>query len=141
MTTAAITTLVNTLLAGEQLTYLELKPHLDTVIDDINAQLNSTYPIFSKLPVGVDAYIYFPDEYIRSVVCYGAAYYFYLFDEEGAPTAMGYAQRYKQKMFEMVRDFLHAVPTIFQACSKSGYIEPGEVYADSSMSGLGLERI
>ena len=35
---------VNQELAGEQLVYTRIKPFLDEVIDDINANLNSTFP-------------------------------------------------------------------------------------------------
>lgn len=134
-----ITKQVNTLLAGEQLSYTQLRPYLDQVIDDINSQLNSVYPTFSELPESVSNYMFFPDNYVRQVVCYGAAYYFYLADEEGSPTAMGYAQRYKQNMFYMVRDWLHAVPLIFQDCDRNGGNAPLE--STTTDTGLGIPSI
>jgi len=141
MTNAALVKVVNHLLAGEMLTETQLRPHLDSVIDDINAALNSTFPTFTDVSekYGLTEYVFFPDIYLRTVVAFGAAHYFYLTDEEGAPSALGYAQKYKQKLFEMVRDYLHAVPVIFQACAENAIIHPNDV--DSSYAGLGIERI
>ena len=73
-----IVKLSNKYLAGEQLTYPKLLPFLDAVIDDINSELNATYPSFSSLaiegnPTSTDVYDCFPDHYIRSVVCIGVA--------------------------------------------------------------------
>ena len=74
---------VNQELAGEQLVYTRIKPFLDEVIDDINANLNSTFPTFSDLGESVEGglvtdYNYFPEKYILvytscsiQVLCYG----------------------------------------------------------------------
>lgn len=111
---------VNTLLAGEQLVYSQLEPFLDETIDDINTQLNSVYPAFSEidkelLQLGSIDYNFFPDKYIRDVVCVGAAYKFFLMDEEGMQTADAYGQKYRENMFYMVRDFIDLVPREFEA--------------------------
>jgi len=115
-----IVKLTNKYLAGEQLTYSKLLPFLDAVIDDINSELNATYPSFSSLniednPSSVSVYDYFPDRYIRSVVCLGAASKFYTMDDEGIISAEGYEVTYRQNLFYMVRDYIEQVPHEFSS--------------------------
>ena len=50
--------LTNKYLSGEQLTYNKLLPFLDAVIDDINNELNSTYPSFSQLETMTHSDVY-----------------------------------------------------------------------------------
>jgi hypothetical protein len=114
--------LVNNKLAGEQLSYQKMVPFLDSVIDDINQNLNSVYPAFSELPVGTTEYAYFPDRFIRTVVANGAAFYFYQMDEEGLNQSPGYQEEYQKNMFYMVRDFIHAVPTEYQDSGYNGTV-------------------
>lgn len=106
---------VNKLLAGERLPYSQLVDHLDRTIDDINSQLNSTFPAFSEIPDGKAEYDYFPDKYIRSVVCVGAAWYYFTSDEEGISTAPQYLMDYDRGLFVMIRDYFNAVPIEYQA--------------------------
>lgn len=118
---------VNKYLAGEQLTYNQLEPFLDGVIDDINYALSSTFPAFSDLSVdpgftGNTEYDYFPDTYVRSVVIIGAAYKFYIMDEEGIQTAEKYAYDYEKGLFSMQRDYIDRVPEEYQSES-TGSIE------------------
>lgn len=115
-----IVALVNQKLAGELLTYSELKPHLDSTIDDINTQLNSKYPAFSELDSIVTEYTAFPDKFIRQVVVPGAAWYFYTTDEEGSAAAPQYAQDYQRGLFTMLRDMLYGVPTEYQVDTMQG---------------------
>ena len=116
----------NSLLAGEQLTFEQLKVHFDSVIDDINSHLNSDYPSLSEFQEedyeGTYNYDYFPDKYMRSVVAVGAAYYFYMTDEEGAQSAVEYAQKYHNNLFFMQRD--HIVPEEFNAGDKGSLYTP-----------------
>ena len=111
---------VNEFLAGEQVVYSRMKLFLDEVIDDINIALNSKYPTFSDLGDHVEyeggvEYNFFPDSYIRSVVCKGAAAKFYTMDEEGSPTAEQYAREYATALFYMTRDYIEQVPEEFKA--------------------------
>lgn len=120
MTIETIVKRVNDALAGELLTYNELKPFLDSVIDDINAMLDTTYPSFSEFtyenyPNNYPDYNFFPEKYIRSVVIIGAAYKFYVMDEEGIPTAQQYSYNYQDNSFCMLRDFVDRVPEEFKA--------------------------
>jgi hypothetical protein len=101
---------VNSLLAGELLSQKELQTHLDSVIDDINRDLNATFPAFSELPATVTEYTAFPDQYLRKVVFPGVAYYFYMMDEEGAQSAPAYQDKYNMEKFFMIRDYLSRVP-------------------------------
>ena len=112
-----IVTRVNALLAGERLPYNEMLIHLDKTIDDINSQLNSTFPAFSEMPTGKVEYDYFPDRYIRSVVCVGAAWYYFTTDEEGISTAPQYLQDYDRGLFIMLRDYFNEVPIEYQSTS------------------------
>lgn len=115
-----IVKLTNKYLAGEQLTYNKLLPFLDAVIDDINSRLSSTYPSFTDLqitnnPSSDDVYDAFPDRYLRSVVCLGAASKFYTMDEEGIVSAESYEMEYQQNLFYMVRDWIDHVPLYYRS--------------------------
>jgi hypothetical protein len=111
---------VNQLLAGETLSYSQMKIHLDSVMDDINNDLSSEFPVFSELAEGATAYTLIPDKYIRSVVCYGAAYYFYMTDEEGANPQPGYMMTYTTNKFEMMRDWIQRVPAEYEKLDDDG---------------------
>lgn len=110
---------INTLLAGEILSLSELTVHLDAAIDDINAKLNTKFPVFSELD-GATEYIAIPDKYIRTVVATGAAYNYYTTDEEGALVAPEYKERYYKNLFYMERDYLMLVPEIYLDSSVQG---------------------
>lgn len=116
----------NDLLAGEQLTFDQLKPHFDSVIDEINSNLNAYYPSFSEFQEaqyeGTYDYDYIPDKYLRSVVAIGAAYYFYLTDEEGAESATEFGRKYYQNLFYMQRD--HQVEEEYWAGDRGSLYTP-----------------
>lgn len=100
---------------------------LDEVIDEINDALNSKFPTFSELEdnmefTGNAEYNYFPDKYIRSVVCKGAASKFYTMDEEGSPTAEQYAREYATALFYMTRDYIELVPEEYRSESTGSII-------------------
>ena len=59
-----IVSAINTKLAGETLTFNQLRLFMDEVIDDINAALSAKFPDFSTYSEG-DTYNAFPDNYIR----------------------------------------------------------------------------
>lgn len=118
---------INKLLADEQLVYSQLEPYLDEVIDDINDKLNSSFPAFSEIEkdiihVADVNYNFIPEKYIRTVVCKGAAYKFYIMDEEGSPTAEQYGQDYITALFYMTRDYIENVPEQFQDVSKGSLL-------------------
>lgn len=115
-----IVALVNKKLAGELLSYSELKSYLDSTIDDINTQLNSKYPAFSELDGNTVEYTAIPDRFIRQVVIPGAAWYFYIADEEGTPTAMQYQQDYQRGLFLITRDLIYGVPAEYQVDTMQG---------------------
>lgn len=116
----ALVNLVNNNLAGETLSYSRMKQFLDNVIDDINEDLGSIYPAFSELEPSVDVYDMFPDKWLRSVVSFGAAYYFFLVDEEGIMTAESLERIYMNNLFKMQRDLVGHVPEQYQ----KGYVDP-----------------
>ena len=133
-----IVKLVNKYLAGEQLTFKKMTPFLDAVIDDINSELNSTYPPFSSLelqigefPSKTDEYSHFPDHYIRSVVCLGAASKFYTTDEEGIMSAEGYEALYRQNLFYMLRDYIEKVPCEYRADYTGSVRQAEERYVEN----------
>lgn len=110
---------VNNKLAGEMLTYDMMKDYLDDVIDDINARLSTNFPVFSDFtleayPETYPNYSFFPDRYIRSVVTLGAAYKFFVVDEEGLPTAQQFSYDYQDALFIMERDYSDLVPEEFR---------------------------
>ena len=118
---------VNMLLAGEQLVYSRIEEFLDSVIDDINSRLNSTFPAFSDLRLheAFDHeanYNFFPEKYIRSVVIPGAAYKFYIMDEEGMATAEQFGYDYEKALFMMMRDYMDEVPEEYQSKEKGSVI-------------------
>lgn len=116
--------LFNDALAGETLSVKEMLPHLDAAIDSINAKLNTTYPVFSDIPLDTyDAvYDFFPDKYIRMVVIPGAAWHFYVMDEEGLQTAPQYLTDFENGKFIMQRDMLYKIPEEYQDDDNQGFI-------------------
>lgn len=114
MLVSNIVNAVNTKLAGETLTYNQLKLFLDEVIDDINAELNAEYPAISDY-LETEDYNLFPDRYIRKVVIAGAASKFYVTDEEGINTATQYHYDYQDNLFLMKRDWSDNVPTAYRS--------------------------
>jgi hypothetical protein len=116
---------VNTKLAGETMTFNQLKLFLSETIDDINRELCATYPSFDDLKES-DNYNYFPDKYIRSVVITGAAYKFYETDEEGIVTATQYHYDYLDNLFYMKRDYSCSVPPEYQDTER-GYVTGPEL--------------
>ena len=117
--------LMNNALTGETLTLKEMLPHLDFAIDEINDTLNSTYPTFSELlaeePEATE-YSFFPDRYIRRTVISGAAWNYYVVDEEGLQTALQYQVDFEKGKFIMQRDMLYNIPTEHQAPVSQGYV-------------------
>jgi len=117
---------VNELLAGERHSFAQLKRFLDRTIDDINAQLNSTFPVFSELDTSAEVYDLFPDRYIRTVVWPGAAWYYFTADEEGISTAPQYQMDYDRGLFMMTRDYFNQVPVEYQATEVTPLLEQGD---------------
>lgn len=115
---------VNTKLAGERLTYNQIRLMLDETIDDINNELSAKFPDFQNLTIA-DDYNYFPDRYIRSVLVTGAAWKFYVYDEEGTETARQYQRDYINNLFLMKRDYSDKIPEEYQDFDK-GYLTPRE---------------
>ena len=120
MTLDNIVARINEELAGELLTYNKLKTFLDQTVDDINNNLDAAFPSFTDFtyenyPDRYPDYNFFPEKYIRSVLIKGAAYKFYVMDEEGIPTAQQYQYNYNDNLFIMTRDYLEDVPEEFQA--------------------------
>lgn len=127
MTLDSIVASVNAKLAGEMLTFSQLQVFLDATIDDINADLDAKFPTFSEFENNKDQYPdypnydLFPDRFIRTVVVTGAAYKFYVADEEGIATAPGYAQEYDQARYLMIRDYADQVPEEYDVDNTQGF--------------------
>lgn len=138
MLVSNIQKLFNTALAGETLSIKEMVPHLDAAIDSINEKLNTCYPVFSDLDLTVAgaAYDYFPDKYIRTVVIPGAAWHYYVMDEEGLQTAPQYQLDFENGKFVMQRDMLYNIPEEYQAD-----IEAGSIVGDSENDTLGFRGL
>ena len=97
---------------------------------DITENSNACYPAFSEVDRSLD-YNYFPNKYIRSVVITGAAYKFYVTDEEGIITATQYQYDYLNNLFAMKRDFSASVPEEFLADEKGYLVGPSALNADN----------
>ncbi len=122
---------LNKLLAGELLTYAQMTEYLDAVVDEINENLTAKYPVFSEFtqaayPDSWPNYDFFPDRYIRTCVCKGAAFKYFTSDEEGIATAQNYGWEYKDAMFRMQRDMLDFVPEDYQDTDTIGSIASPE---------------
>lgn len=125
MTIGDIVKGINHYLADEQYPYTQFEQFLDAVVDDINDSLNSKYPVFSELSsqsgFTMDTeYAFFPDKYIREVVIKGAAFKFFITDEEGMQTAQAYDYDYQDALFTMTRDFIEQVPDEYRSDSTGG---------------------
>lgn len=118
---------VNTKLAGETLTLNQMRLFLNECIDDINADLSAKFPSFDGMSDG-DDYTAIPDNYIRSVIIPGAAYKFYVTDEEGSPIAMRYQYDYLDRKFLMLRDFAERVPEEYVDTDKGYVIDDSETF-------------
>lgn len=121
---------VNSNLAEEMLPISRIKDLCDDVIDNINSKLCSKFPSMSDfcdahtdtegvIDTTAD-YNYFPDEYIRQVLCKGAAYKYYVVDEEGNIASAMYGYNYRDELFNMERDWIEQVPAEYQDNTKSG---------------------
>lgn len=123
MNIRSIKDLTNSRLAGEQLTYSQLLPYFDAVVDDINARLHTQFKVFSEVTttdINLE-YTEFPSKYIRTVVCIGAAYKWYIDDEEGIATAEAIGQEYQNNLFLMERDYGPLIPADKRRDDKGGF--------------------
>lgn len=129
---------VNKKLAGEVLIYSELEVYLDAVIDEINAKLNSSFPVFSEFnnTDHIDVYPnynFFPEKYIRTVVIPGTAAKFYIQDAEGMATAPQFDMEYATALFLMERDYLNLVPELYQVTEEQGVLGITELDQDRGL--------
>ena len=128
MTIKDITKQFNVLLAGDNLATREIIPHLDFAVDRINETLNTVYPVVSEVYDSTDLsvqYNYFPDKYIRQVVLPGAAWHYYVTDEEGLNTAAQYKEDFDHGLYIMQRDMLYDIPEEYMAdelCGTTGSV-------------------
>lgn len=135
--------LTNLKLADELLSYVELLPYFNSIIDDINSAMNTNFPDFPAPPLSTDEYAHIPDRYLRSVVVTGAAYKYYVVDEEGMGTASQYAADYSNALFLMQRDYLDLVPEEYQADIRQGSVRMAkdDAYGDRGIIVNGNEFI
>jgi hypothetical protein len=137
MTLTDILNRVNKKLAGELLSYDEIKDYLDDVVDEINSKLSSKFPAFSDFTAQTypqfPDYNFFPDNYIRSVVVIGAAFKFYVTDEEGAMTAQKYELTYNNNLFLMQRDYTELVPEEYRNYETGYMIDPNVITTETDI--------
>lgn len=114
---------INTQLAGELLSIGELKDFVDKAIDDINTRLNTKFPVLTDVMSSAQLeYTAIPDKYIRSVVIPGAAFKYYITDEEGAAVAPKYEEDYLKGLFYMERDYMPIVPEEYVETDEQGHV-------------------
>lgn len=127
-----IINLISKHLADELVSETEMLSYMDRVVDDINAQLNTNFPVFTEykeanadVPNEMLDYTAFPDKYIRMVVIPGTAFKYYTTDEEGSYAAPKYEEDYRQGLFYMLRDYSFSVPAEYRTDTQ-GYVDiPG----------------
>ncbi len=124
---------------SEHLHPTDMIGYMDSVIDDINEDLQAKFPIFSEwtnyctvynaanpdaIQLDPNDYTAIPDIYLRKVVAPGAALKFYSNDEEGEQVASKYYIDYEKAKAMMIRDYINLVPTEFQNTDEGGFITP-----------------
>lgn len=121
--------LISKQLGDELVSESEMLGYMDRVIDDINAQLNATFPTFTDYkeanagtPDSELDYRAIPDKYIRTVVIPGTAFKYYTTDEEGGYSAPKYEEDYNNGLFYMLRDYSFSIPAEYRA-DDQGYVE------------------
>ena len=110
--------LVSKHLGDDLVTTAELMSFIDRTIDDINTQLDANFPTFTEseegVPNDVRDYTAIPDKYIRTVIVPGAAFKYYVTDEEGNQAATKYEEDYRQGLFYMLRDYSSQIPAEYR---------------------------
>lgn len=133
---------INTQLDGELLGVHEVCSVIDKSIDDINARLNTCFPVLSDLMSeqqgNVIEYTAIPDRYIRTVVIPGAVFKYYTNDEEGAAVAPKHEEEFLKGLFFMERDYMMHVPEQYQCDGTQGYL-PDPHYKDGREGGLTID--
>ena len=120
MTVTELKKLVNTNLAGDQLSWKMLCVHLNWAIDEVNAELNACFPVATA---DMTEYTAIPDKYIRMVLVPGAVHHYYVVDDEGSTGEQDFAQQFNTGMFRMLRDYSHCIPEIYQDDADNGTVE------------------
>lgn len=141
MTYTDITKQFNLLLAGDNLPMREVLPHCDFAIDKINEALNACYPTLTEYRFDEDgnereAYDLFNNRYIRQVVLKGAAWHYYVTDEEGLNTAPQYQQDFETGLFMMQRDTLYDIPLEYRANYEQGTVRSARDHWNLGERGL-----
>lgn len=113
--------MINSRLAGEQLTYTQLLPYINSTIDDINSRLHTCFPQLTRDDANRD-YTAFPDRWQRTVVVVGAGAKWYQDDEEGIATAQAMVEEYHTNLFLMERDYGPLVPEEYRESNASGML-------------------
>jgi hypothetical protein len=116
--------LISKHLGDDLVSAAEMLGYIARVIDDINIQLDTCFPTFTEAQetYGNDNtdYIAFPDKYIRTVVVPGAAFKYYVTDEEGNQAAVKYEEDYRQGLFYMLRDYSSQIPAEYRNVDGGG---------------------
>lgn len=122
---------INAQLAGEMLTWDELRPFINAVIDEVNTHLAAKFPVLLSSDT---EYTAIPEKFIRTVVIPGAAYKYYVMDEEGEQVASEFYARYYQALYHMLRDYGNFIPLEYQN-DEAGYLEMEE-FATTGQRGV-----
>jgi hypothetical protein len=116
--------LISKHLGDDLVTAAEVLGYVDRVVDDINTQLDACFPTFTDFQevYGADNtdYSAIPDKYIRTVIVPGAAFKYYVTDEEGNQAATKYEEDYRQGLFYMLRDYSSQIPEEYRNVDGGG---------------------
>lgn len=121
MTFEAIVRDLNTKLTDDTLPLGQLRVFLDSAVDEINTRLNTRFPVFSELS-NVTEYTAIPDKYIRTVVIPGAAFKYFIMDEEGSAVAPKYEEDFLKGLYFMERDYMDLIPSEYLEDDRQGSI-------------------
>ena len=110
---------INTKLVGELLSTAQLLTFINASIDEVNTRLNTKFPM---LKVSDYEYTAIPDKYIRTVIIPGAAFKFYITDEEGSAVSPKYEEDFLKGLFYMERDYLPILPEEYIEDETQGHV-------------------
>ena len=105
---------LNSLLAGEMLSMDMMKQHINFAIDDVNAAMDTCFPVIDDVSDLSDTYTAIPDKYLRMCILPGAAHHYYMVDDEGTTPEQDFARQYEAGKFFMLRDYSCSVPSEYQ---------------------------
>lgn len=105
---------INILINNGLYSYLELEPHLDSIVVQINKKLYAKFPLFSVVTENRDTYDYFPDEYIIDIIIPGTTARILEIEDEFETQYQVYNSRWQANLNSMAAEYVNHVPLMFK---------------------------